>query len=330
MDGQQVSALGPVGNPRSAPDQRLALGAAGQSHDHTLPRFPRPCDVVAGAVAVELVVHLVRQPQHCQLAQRGEVPDPEVVAQCGIHFFRRIDIAVRHSPLKSLRRHVHQLDLIRPAHHFVGHRFMLGDAGDLLDNVVDRLQMLDVDGGDDVDAGVEQIFDVLPALLVLRSWHVGVGEFVDKRHLRGTRNHRGGVHLGERRVPVGHRLARDDFQVLEQVLCARTFVAFDIANHHVGATLAPAPGFAEHRVGLADARRRPEVDPKLAPHRTCLYVDQVYDVFLLCGELRTRVVALLGTTVARARTVSEPSNIAVQTEKWDSASTIWRPRAVWR
>ena len=88
VDGQQVSALGPVGNPRSAPDQRLALGAAGQSHDYTLPRFPRPCDVVAGAVAVELVVHLVRQPQHCQLAQRGEVPDPEVVAQCGIHLFR--------------------------------------------------------------------------------------------------------------------------------------------------------------------------------------------------------------------------------------------------
>ena len=45
---------------------------------------------------------------------------------------------------------------------------LLLDAGDLLDDVVHRLEVLDVDGRDHVDPGVEQLLDVLPALLVAR------------------------------------------------------------------------------------------------------------------------------------------------------------------
>ncbi len=40
--------------------------------------------------------------------------------------------------------------------------------------------MLDVDGGDDVDAGVEELFDVLPAFRVAAAGDVGVGQLVDE------------------------------------------------------------------------------------------------------------------------------------------------------
>ena len=91
-----------------------------------------PVDVVVGAVAVELVVDLVGQPQQGQLAQRGEVADPEVVAERGVDLLRLVDVAVRHPAAQRLGRHVDQLDLVGAADHLVGHGLPLRHAGDLL------------------------------------------------------------------------------------------------------------------------------------------------------------------------------------------------------
>ena len=70
--------------------------------------------------------------------------------------------------------------------HLVGDRLPLLDAADPLHHVVERLQVLDVDRGDHVDAGVEQLVDVLPALLVPAAGDVGVRELVDQRHRRAA------------------------------------------------------------------------------------------------------------------------------------------------
>ncbi len=56
--------------------------------------------------------------------------------------------------------------------------------GDRLDHVVQRLEVLDVHGGDDVDAGVEELVDVLPPLGVAGAGDVRVRELVDERDLR--------------------------------------------------------------------------------------------------------------------------------------------------
>ncbi len=83
-------------------------------------------------------------------------------------------------------RDIDQLDLVGGADDLVGHRFLLLDAGDLSDDVVEAFQVLDVDRRDDGDAGVEQLLDVLPALGILAARGVGVGELVDQHHLRLT------------------------------------------------------------------------------------------------------------------------------------------------
>ena len=84
------------------------------------------------------------------------------------------------------RRQVDELELVGAADDLVGDRLALLDAGDLLDDVVQRLEVLDVQRRDDVDAGLEQLLDVLPALLVARAGDVRVRELVDERDLRAA------------------------------------------------------------------------------------------------------------------------------------------------
>ena len=62
--------------------------------------------------------------------------------------------------------------------------------------------MLDVDRRDHVDPGIEQLVDVLPALLVARARHVGVGELVDQRDGGVAGQHAVEVHLLEARATV--------------------------------------------------------------------------------------------------------------------------------
>ena len=58
----------------------------------------------------------------------------------------------------------------------LGQRLLHPYAGDAADHVVQAFEVLDVEGGPDVDAGGEQLFHVLPALRMPRPRDVGVGE----------------------------------------------------------------------------------------------------------------------------------------------------------
>ena len=140
-------------------------------------------------------------PQQGELAQRAEVARPEVVAQRRVDPLRRVDVAVGHPSAQGLRRHVDQLELIGAAHDVVGHRLALHGPGDLRDDVVQRFEVLDVQRRDDVDAGIEQLLDVLPALLVLRPGRVGVGVLVDQRRLSGRRARMASMSISSNVVP---------------------------------------------------------------------------------------------------------------------------------
>ena len=216
------------------------------------------------AVALQPLVDLVRQPQQRELAQRRQVADPEVVGERRIDLLGLVDVAVRHPAAQRLGRHVDQLDLVGGPDDRVGHRLPLRYAGDLLDDVVERLQVLDVHRGDDVDAGVEQLVDVLPALLVARAWHVGVRELVDEGDLGVPGQDRVEVHLLEGGAAVGQRRPRDDLQVTDLLEGVRPAVRLDVGDHHVGAALVATMTLVEQRKRLANAGRGAEVDPQLA------------------------------------------------------------------
>ncbi len=270
VQGEQVAAAGPGGDPGGPPDQRRTLRATGEGDHHPLACLPGLVDVVQCAVALQPLVDPVGEPEQRELAQCGEVADPEVVGQCRVDLACRVDVAVGHPAPQGLRAHVHQLDLVRRPDDGIRDRLALDDPGDPLHDVVERLQMLDVDVGDDVDARVEELLDVLPALGVTAAGDVGVGEFVDDRDLRVPPEYGVDVHLGEVGVPVAAVQPRHDLQPGELLLGAGTAVGLDVPDDDVGAAGDAAARLTEHRVGLADAGRGAQVDPEqtsFAAHR---------------------------------------------------------------
>ena len=81
---------------------------------------------------------------------------------------RDVDLAGLEAREQIVGRQIDQLDFIRFVEDAVRDRLALPHAGDLRDQVVEALEVLDVDRGPDVDALLEQLLDVLPALRMAR------------------------------------------------------------------------------------------------------------------------------------------------------------------
>ena len=103
--------------------------------------------------------------QH-ELAQRGQVLLPEEVVQRDLGALARIDLACPQPLMQLLRREVDEHDLVRLVQEAVGEGLAHAHPGQLEDRVVEALEVLDVDRRDDVDPGVQDLLDVLVALLV--------------------------------------------------------------------------------------------------------------------------------------------------------------------
>ena len=157
-----------------------------------------------------------------------------------------------------------ELLLVRAPHDLVGDGLALQHAGDALHDVVQRLQVLDVDGGDDVDAGVQQLLHVLPALLVAGSRHVRVRQLIDQHHLGRAGKDGVHVHLLELRPAILHVPAGHGLQIAELLHGERAAVRLDEADDDVGAALAPAVALVQHGEGLAHAGGEPDVDAEPA------------------------------------------------------------------
>ena len=116
------------------------------------------------------------------------------------HGLRRLLGDINLSFLEALQqllgRKIDQLHLIRPLEDRVGDRLADHDAGDLADQVVEALQVLDVESGVDVEAGGQQLLDVLPALGVARAGGVGVGQLVDQQDRRMAADQSGAAVAG--------------------------------------------------------------------------------------------------------------------------------------
>ena len=261
MNGEQV-ALRPRCHPRCPPHEAFTVGGARQRDDDALPRLPRPVDAVPLPVVEERVVDAVGDPEQRELPERAQVPGAEVVPERGVDPLGGIDVAVRHPAADRLGSHVDELDLVRAPHDRVGDRLLLLDPGDLLDDVVDRLEMLDVECRDHRDPGVEEALHVLPALLVPRARHVRVGELVDERDLGPARDDRVDVHLLEGRAPVLDVRPRHHLETRELRGGLRAAVRLDVADDDVRAAFGAPATLSEHRERLPDPWSGAEVDAK--------------------------------------------------------------------
>ncbi|HVV82621.1 MAG TPA: hypothetical protein VHE35_06055 [Kofleriaceae bacterium] len=250
----------PLGDPLAGADQPLGAGAGAGADQQALARRPRPLDAALPAVSLDVDVDPLGGAAERQLAERGEVALLEEVLGGPRGLLAEVDLALGEPLEQRLGGEVDERELVGAGEQVVGHRLAHLDAGDLLDDVAEALDVLDVERRVDVDAGVEQIDDVLPPLEVAAAGRVGVGQLVDEDQRRLAGERRLEVELVELDAAVGERAARQHLEPLEQGLRLAAAVGLDDADHDVDAVGLQPPRGLEHRVRLADPGRRAEED----------------------------------------------------------------------
>ena len=165
-----------------------------------------------GRVAARLDVlgHLAQR----ELAERGQVLVLEEVHERALDLAARVDLPGAQAQLELLGRQVDEHDLVGLVEHAVGEGLADADAGELEDEVVEALEVLDVDRRDDVDARVEDLVDVLVALGVPRPRRVRVRQLVDERELGRAPDDGVHVQLLEPERPRARPAARHDLEAL--------------------------------------------------------------------------------------------------------------------
>jgi hypothetical protein len=151
--------------------------------------------------------------------------------------------------------------------HGVGNRLADADTAELGDPVIERLQVLDVERGQHVDAGFQDVLDVLVALGVLEARGIGVGQLVDQAQLGVAVQDRRQVHLLQFGAAVVDAAPRDHRQPLGQGGRLGPAVRLEQADDDVASILPLDVSLLEHPVRLPDAGSHPQVHLQPPPAR---------------------------------------------------------------
>ena len=149
------------------------------------------------------------------------------------------------------------------------------DPGDLADDVVQTLEVLDVHRRVDVDAGVEQLLDVLPALGMARRRlaprGVRVRKLVDEENLGPPAQRSVEIEFLLDDAAIADWQARQPLETFHQPLGLDPPVRLNVPDDDVGASRSRGACCLEHRVGLADAGCGAEKNAQPSAPRLCLF-----------------------------------------------------------
>lgn len=112
--------------------------------------------------------------------------------------------------------------------------------------------MLDVNGGKYVNAGFQQLFDVLPAFRMTRAGRVAVRQLIDQNQRRATGQRAVKIKLLYVAPAVGKAALGQGTEPLKH--CGRLFasVGFRHANQNIQPLGAQPLRFRQHRPGFTD------------------------------------------------------------------------------
>ena len=248
-----------IGNALGGPHKfgRAMLFAHGD--DDPLARRPVPGQRMGAQIVEHLRIDCLGRPPEGKLAQRGQVRFGKVVAERPRRFRRDIDLALLQPFDELVRRNVDHLD-VGILDHAVGQRLAHPHLGERRHDVVQALEMLDVDGRINVDAGGQQLFHILIALVVPAAGRVRMRKLVDQHELRPSRKDRVHVHLGQGAPLILHRLPGDDLQPVDQRFGLDATMGLHHPDDHIHAVALARHRLGQHFVGLAHARRGAEED----------------------------------------------------------------------
>ncbi len=169
-------------------------------------------------------------------------------------------------PLQEVvRREVDQFHLVGLFQDIVGKGFPHDDPRNLGHDVVQAFEVLDIEGGVNIDAQVQQFLNILPAFSVPRAGSVSMGQLVHQQEaglaLQGPVN----IEFLQGGAPVFQFLGWEDFQPVQQGGRFLAAVGFQKAHHHVDALGLLGPRGLQHGIGFSHARGSAEKNLQLAP-----------------------------------------------------------------
>src|SRR5262249_44754728 len=146
-----------IGEAPSITHHRDIAGLLADADEDALAGGPWPRDRMLTHVADHLLVDPLCGATERELAEGGEVAWGGIVADGALCLLRQVDLAFLEALDQILGGEIDELDLVGPVDDPIRHRLAHADAGDLGDDVVEALDMLDVERRIDVDAGSEQL-----------------------------------------------------------------------------------------------------------------------------------------------------------------------------
>ena len=221
--------------------------------------------VAAQAAVLTEAVHPVGAAAQGDLTEGGQIFNGEEVGHGPLGLGGAVDLAAFQALQELLGLNIHDLHLACPVKDGVGDALPDGDAGDGGHGVVEALDVLDIDGGIDVDAGLQQLLHVLVALGVAAAGGVGMGQLVHQDQLRVTAEGGVQIELPQGNISVAHRLGGQLLQPLGEGQGFRAGVGLDVAGHHLDALALGLMGGGQHGVGLAHTGGVAEKNLQKAP-----------------------------------------------------------------
>ena len=244
-------------------DQRVAAGMVDADQNAVAGR-PGAGNGVRLHVVAQLGIDALGGAAQGEFAQGGEVAGGEIMRQRAARGAGQVDFTGVQALDQVVRGEVDQFDFIGGVDDAIGHGFAHPDAGDLRHDVVEACDMLDVEGGVDVDAGGEQVFDIGIALRVAAAGGVGVGELIDQGQGWAAGEQGVEVHFVQRLALIGDVAAGHGGQAGQQGFGFGPAMGFHHADDDIDAVALTALGGEQHGVGFADAGGGAEEEVQLA------------------------------------------------------------------
>ena len=240
-----------------------------------VPDFFLPLAVAPGA---HLLVYPVGGTAQRQLAQGDQITFAEEVFDGAFGLAANVHLALIQALAQIVRRQIHQNDIIGGVKEGVGDGFAYLHAGNTADHIIEAFKMLDVDGGEDVDTGFEQFFDVLPAFRVARTRRVAMRQFVhqDQRRAAGQRGIK--VKLMDVASAMGNALLREGAKPLQHGGGIFAAVGFRHADQNIQPLSAQPLRFRQHSPGLTHPGAGAEKHLQLAAMRRSGLLQQTVGV----------------------------------------------------
>src|SRR3974390_1682437 len=253
----------PVGQALRGTHQSGGARVLTDADQEAFARSPGPRDRFGLHLREQLLVHALGGPAQRKLAQGGQIGWREEVFQSPLGLLRDVDLPFL-QPLNEIRRcQIDEFYGLGAIEDFVGHRFPDADARNLRYPVVEALDVLDIDRCIDVDATVQNFFDIEVTLGMPATRSIRMRKLVHQRDLRPARDDRVQIHLVEQTTFVVDPFARDGLQAYEKRLGLLAAVRLDHADDDIVAVSLPRAGGLQHGVSLAHAGSGSHEDAQL-------------------------------------------------------------------